>query len=290
MSAADWQALRDVGVDVVRTPTVFQTLLRHHSTRRDHRKLLVVDSASAFTGGMSVDDTFFRPAGEPTWRESMVWIEGPVVREMQRAFDEAWRGYGGRPTESNSSWDEVVIGVNARVVLSTPSCPTGESLFVAALRGARQSVWITNAFVVPSERISTAITEAAQNGIDVRLLVPGRFHRFGWVREAMRGFYDRYVHAGVRIFEYEAAMLHAKTITVDDGWACVGSFNLDPRSFASNDEIAVAACDGEFARRVAEVFARDCANAVEIQLSDWRRRGLMSRLREAAAKPLRDYL
>jgi cardiolipin synthase len=156
--------------------------------------------------------------------------------------------------------------------------------------GARTSVLITNPFVVPSENISVALIKAARKGVDVRLLVPGRYHRFELVRDAMRGFYDRYLRGGVRLFEYESAMLHAKTIAVDEQWASVGSFNLDPRSFVYNDEVAIAACDAEFARAVASAFVADCSYARELTLKNWRERGVLQRCREGAIRLLRPYL
>ncbi|MEO8382732.1 MAG: phospholipase D-like domain-containing protein [Acidobacteriota bacterium] len=290
MSVANWRAVEDAGIRVLRTPTILKTLLRDRSMRRDHRKLLVVDGQSAFTGGMSVDDTFFHPEGEPTWRESMVLVRGPIVEGMQRAFEEAWHECGGPRSVLPAATAEIAGGAQARMILSTPAQPCGESLFVSAILGARRLVLITNPFVVPSVKISAALTHAAKNGVDVRLLVPGRHHRFAWVRDAMRAFYDQYLRVGVRIFEYEAAMLHAKTIAVDSQWASVGSFNLDPRSFVFNDEIAVAACDAEFARSVVAAFAADCDSAREVQLTEWSRRGLLSRSREAAAMLVRRYL
>jgi cardiolipin synthase len=290
MSVADWGAVEGAGIRVLRTPTVWRTLLTDRSTRRDHRKLMVVDMESAFTGGMSIDDTFFRPEAEPTWRESMVLVRGPIVETMQRAYDEAWREVGGSPAVLTKVSGTVAGQQQARVILSTPAHPCGESLFVSAIRGARRSVLITNPFVVPTAKISTALMGAAQNGLDVRMLVPGRYHRFAWVRDAMRGFYGKYLRAGVRIFEFEAAMLHAKTISVDDEWASVGSFNLDPRSFICNDEIAIAACDVEFAQSVTAAFTQDCANSSEVQLTEWRRRGLPRRFREAAVRLVRRYL
>ena len=290
MSAEDWRSLHAAGIAVVRTPTVLRALLSTRTTRRDHRKLLVVDGESAFTGGMSVDDTFFRPAREPTWRESMVAIRGPLVASMQRAFDDAWREYGGLAPDAAISPVPTSGRMTAGLVLSTPARPCGESLFVSAIRGARRSVMITNPFVVPSSPISTALMEAARRGVDVRLLVPGRFHRFVWVRDAMRGFYDKYLSAGVRIFEYEAAMLHAKTIVIDEHWASVGSFNLDPRSFVFNDEIAITACDVEFARSVTAAFAEDCHLAREVELRAWSRRGVVPRVREAAVVLMRPFL
>jgi cardiolipin synthase A/B len=291
MSRDDWRAAVDSGIDLVRTPNVIGSLILRWSTRRDHRKLLVVDSTVAFTGGMSIDDTFFRPIGEPTWRESMVAVQGPVVSEMQRAFDHAWRGGGGRQLAVAESIPAKDVGkTRARLVLSDSTHETGEALFLSAIRGARRSVWITNPFVVPTEAISEQLKCAVERHVDVRLLVPGPHHRFPLVRDAMRSFYSEYLRAGIRIFEYAAAMLHAKTVVVDDAWSAIGSFNLDPRSFSFNDEIAIAACDVNLARAVAQAFISDCSNASEVSINTWRRRGVAVRFREAMATALRPFL
>jgi cardiolipin synthase len=253
---------------------------------------MVVDAETAFTGGMGIDDRFFKPRAEPEWRESMVQVNGKVVAAMQEAFAEAWSGVGPRECERDAAPAPLKIDgmANARLILSTPFQPRGEALFLSAILGAQTSVFITNPFVIPSARISVALTKAARSGIDVRLIVPGRHNRFAWTRDAMRGFYTPFMRAGVKLFEYEAAMLHAKTIVVDDRWAAVGSFNLDAQSLVFNDEIAVAACDGGLAREVAAGFDDDCANARAIRLESWQNRGLVARAREGAASLLRGLL
>jgi cardiolipin synthase len=290
MTAHMWRSAAREGLRVVHTPGIIASLLRKGSTRRDHRKLLVVDGQTAFTGGMSIDDTFFRPAAEQPWRESMVVVRGPLVGAMQASFEAMWQEFGGRPRDLTYTDRPAVGQANARLVLSSPRSPFGEAYFAEAIGAARSSVWITNPFVVPSPRISHALVTAAQNGVDVRLLVPGRHHRFSWVRHAMRGFYSAYLDAGIRIYEYELAMLHAKTVVVDQRWASVGSFNLDSRSFVSNDELAVAACDAQFAQHVTLAFERDCEDAEEVSRLAWRKRSLTLRCREGVASVLKRYL
>jgi cardiolipin synthase len=241
---------------------------------------------------MSVDDTFYCPPDEPAWRETMVRVRGPLVAAMREAFEASWRELGPvmpRPA-ADESWQTNHGETSARLILSSPRLALGEALFLAAIKAARTSAWITNPFVVPSWRISTAIVSAARSGIDVRLLVPGRYHRFEWVRDAMCGFYTEFLRAGVKILEYQAAMIHAKTIVVDDAWTSVGSFNLDARSFFYNDEIAVAACDERFAKSVREAFSADCRFASVVTLAEWRSRGSLRRFRETIASAFRDHL
>jgi cardiolipin synthase len=287
-----WNAVRQAGIKVQLTPSLVKGVLTTYSTRRDHRKLLVVDREVAFTGGMSVDDTFFRPANEPTWRESMVEVRGPVANEMQRAFDKSWSELEGRVSSRTSRTNASIVagGSNARLLLSTPRQATGESLFISAISGATQSIFITNPYVIPSANILAALIKAARAGIEVRLLVPAPYRRFGLLHEAMRGFYTKLLRSGVRVFEYEAGMLHAKTITVDEQWASVGSFNMDSRSFFFNDEMAVAACDPGFARSVAAAFIADSACAREVKLALWQRRGIGPRFREALVALVRNHL
>lgn len=290
MSAADWRAARVGGVRVRLTDSVLMSLLLERSTGRDHRKLLVVDKTLAFTGGMSIDDTFFRPRGEPTWRESMVIVRGPVAAQMQCAFDMSWSRKSAKTLVNSDDVVSETAGLrNARLVLSSRLLPRGEGLFLAAISGATSSVFITNPFVVPSAEIVHALIAAVDRSVDVRLLVPGQYHRFALVRDAMRGFYDELLRRGVRILEYQAAMLHAKTIVVDETWASVGSFNLDARSFVFNDELAVAACDRVFAQEVSDAFKTDCDAAVEVGRT-WRKRSDVRWGRESLVRFLRSYL
>jgi cardiolipin synthase A/B len=290
MRADDWQAMECAAIITRLTPSLLKSVFTQVSTRRDHRKLLVVDGEIGFIGGMSIDDTFFRPINEPTWRESMVRAQGPVVTMMQRAFNDAWNENGGSRHSDSSDPAKAIGDTRAQLILSTPNKPRGESLFIGAAKGARRNLFITNPFVVPSNDISRALIEAVRRNVDVRLLVPGRYHRFPWIRDAMRGFYSQYLRAGIRLFEYNSSMLHAKTITVDNSWASVGSFNLDPRSFFFNDEAAIAACGERFAIAVAAAFADDCRNALEVTLDQWQLRGIHARWREASVALLRKHL
>jgi len=291
MREGNWSAVRRAGVEPRLTPTVLRSLLQTGNSRRDHRKLLIVDDVLAFTGGMSVDDTFLNPRNEPTWRETMVAVRGPLVAHARRAFEQSWKG------ENGDGCSDAVRGVSraaspsrARLILSSPGIPRGESLFGNAIAAAKKRVWITNPFVVPTETIDLAMRRAALRGVDIRLLVPGTLHRFPWVRDAMRGYYQGYFEAGVRVYEYSSSMLHAKTISIDDEWAAVGSFNLDARSLLFNDELAVAACDVRFAAAVADAFEKDCVNAVEIDKETWATRPLLTKCRERIAARSRRYL
>lgn len=176
MLEADWQKAARGGIQVRRTPTVLRCLVTTGSTRRDHRKLLVVDREVAFTGGMSIDDVFFRPGNEPTWRESMVRAHGPIVEVMQNAFGSAW----GEAEEDARRTEACSANARAQLLLSALGKPRGEELFLRAIAGAQRFIWITNPFVVPSARISKVLFSAVKRGVDVRLLVPGRFIAFRW--------------------------------------------------------------------------------------------------------------
>lgn len=280
----DWQLLRREGIRLrVVRPLLQSALLL--STRRDHRKLLVVDGLVAYTGGMSIDDTFFRNPRGPTWRETMVRIQGPVVDAMRRTFDDSWFG---RESVSIGRCNRATSGSSrVRLIVSTPRNPQGEALFLAAIEGAGISIYMTNPFVVPTRPIVRALASAVRRGVDVRLLVPGRYHRFGIVRLAMCSFYREFLISGIRIFEYHEAMLHAKTMSVDGQWGSVGSFNLDPRSFFDNDEIAIGSCDVDFATALQDLFFDDCQHSREVLLRRWEARGAAQRRREFSVSLIR---
>lgn len=180
-------------------------------------------------------------------------------------------------------------------VLVSRSSSTGgstavEELFLAAIAGARQRLWITTAYFAPGAGFVDALCAAARRGVDVRILVNGRLIDKEVVRKAGQRSYGRLLEAGVRIFEYEKARLHAKVIVVDEGWANVGSANFDNRSIALEDEINVSVKDPTIAATLADHFLDDVESAREMTLDGWRHRPLDDRLGELASELLRHSL
>lgn len=251
---------------------------------RDHRKLLLTDGRTAFVGGAGLTDEFAADAPGAPWREQMVQIEGPVVADWQRAFARIWRRCGPalglsdapacapRPHGAlgrlalSEAWQRSVL---ANGVLRRIDC-------------AQQRAWIMSAYFVPSRRFRKALRRAARRGVDVRLLVPGARTDHPWVRQASRRFYGKMLRNGVRIFEYQPRMLHAKMILCDD-WVSVGSSNLDRWSFRWNLEANQEVADAGFADTVAALFEADFSVSRALSRRYWRQRAWLDRLREGIA-------
>ena len=221
-------------------------------------------------------------------------IEGPAVAWLQAAFVDNWlettkealggEAYFPRPTESKGS-------VRAQVVRSSPSGGSFAlySTILIALNSARRSIRITNPYFLLDDAMTEAILNRLQRGVSVEVLVPGTIdHKF--VRQASRATWGPLLKAGVKMYEYRPALLHAKTIVIDGVWATVGSTNLDNRSFAMNEEVNVIVYDRGVGARFEEIFAADRGHARPITYEEWQHRGLTARLFELFVAPGRDLL
>lgn len=263
---------------------------------RDHRKILVVDTEVAFTGGINISGVYSagsfgsqRKSDDPEegWRDTHVEVRGPIVAGFQSLFDETWTDQACEPAqEARSSPPPERAGDMAmRVVTADPTEGRSE-LYVAllsALENASERAWLTYAYFVPDEQVVKALVDAAQRGVDVRLALPG-FSDFWAPFHAGRSHYDDLMEAGVRIFERHDALLHAKTAVIDGVWSSVGSTNLDWRSFVHNYEADVLVLDASFAREMEDLFKRDVEASEEVQLNEWKRRGLRPRFLEWFAR------
>jgi cardiolipin synthase len=260
---------------------------------RDHRKILVADRRVAFTGGMNIGDEYgsaLLPA-RLVFRDTHARVEGPAAAEMAAVFREGWLKSGGEPFPLEPV--DAVPGPGARVLVldSRPGRGAREvSAALAATVGAsRRRLWITTAYFAPRARVCAVLGGAAARGVDVRLLLPGRSD-VAVVRHAGHGFFSTLLDRGVRIFEYEPAILHAKTLVADGRLSVIGSSNLDFRSFERNAECNFAALDTGTGERMEKQFEDDLAQSVEIRAPEWRRRAWPHRLGDAAARRLAPFL
>ncbi|HEU4921807.1 MAG TPA: cardiolipin synthase [Burkholderiales bacterium] len=262
---------------------------------RDHRKLLVIDGHTAFVGGINFSrvhsgGSFARregPEAKAAWRDTHLRIEGPVVDEFQKLFMQTWAKQRGPPLAAANYFPALAGkgGEMVRAVGSTPDDP--HSLIyltlLSAISKAESHVYLTNAYFVPDPQLLDALTDAARRGVDVRLVLPGKsdasiaFH-------AGRSHYSTLLRAGVKIYERRGAMLHAKTATIDGVWSCVGSTNLDWRSFLHNDELDATILGREFAGQMQAAFAADLEASEAIDLERWNARPFAHRLKERVAR------
>ena len=251
--------------------------------------------ASAITGGSGDSDKWTGDGRqEGHWRDTDVRVEGPAAAWLQAAFVENWREATHEllaGSEYFPAWDRVPGRARVQIVRSAPS--TGSyamyTMVLLALASAQRSILLTNPYFVLDERMSQVLLTAAGRGVRVVVLTPGKIDH-ALVRSASRRDFGRLLRGGVQIVEYQAALLHAKTLVVDGAWATVGSTNLDNRSFALNDELNVAIYDAGVAERLQGVFERDLALGRRVTYAEWVDRGLKERLQELIILPLRDLL
>lgn len=291
LRAADRRALAGSGAHL----TFFNPISlrkRLQNCLRDHRKLLVVDGALAFVGGVGLADEFIDGRrGRKAWRDLMLEISGPVVSDWQTAFARTWARSGGVPAVAEAvppTPDEAAIatGMVGRLALSEAGHRSVlANDVVRRIDGTVRRAWIMSAYFVPSRRFRKALRRAARRGIDVRLLVPGPKTDHPWVRHAARRFYGKLLRNGVRIFEYQPRVLHGKMVLCDD-WVSLGSSNLDRWSFRWNLEANQEIESAAFAAVAAEVFTADGDESQQLDRRRWRRRAMLDRLRESIAAAL----
>ena len=262
---------------------------------RNHRRILVVDGVVGFTGGSGTSGKWSGNGKQDGhWRDTDVRVEGPVVEQLQGAFAENWLEATGVALGGPAYFPrplEVKGGVDAQVVRSSPAGGSVAmyTMFLLAMTAARRSIYITNPYFVPDEKMVETLIQARRRGVRVVLLLPGAIDH-NLVRQASRGGFGRLLKEGIQIHEYKPAMLHAKTMVIDSMWATVGSTNLDRRSFALNEELNLVIYDAGVARRLEQVFEKDLSESGVVTYKRWASRGLMSRVLEFLAVPVRDQL
>jgi len=275
-SAAFWRPLIEAGGEVrafnpPRLDSPFGWL------GRDHRKLLVVDGNLAFVSGVCLSAKWL---GDPArniapWRDTGIALRGPACAEITAAFADNWAQLG-TPLALDIATPPRVGDTSLRVIATTPNRAGvyRTDLYIAAM--ARKTLWLTDAYFVALAPYVQALCAAARDGVDVRLLVPGTSD-LQIVAGLSRAGYRPLLEAGVRVYEWNGSMIHAKTAVADDRWARVGSSNLNLASWLTNCEIDVAIEDEAFAQRMAAQYEADLRNATEVVLD--------VRARPTCAKP-----
>jgi cardiolipin synthase len=286
--------MRASGCHVVWFRPLSQYVFRRYY-KRNHRRILVVDGRIGFTGGAGVSRKWMgNGRTEHHWRDTDVRVEGPVVEYMQAAFAENWleatgmvlggEAYFPRPIEPRGQ-------VPAQVVRSSPAGGSAAmyTTLLLALSGARESVLVTNPYFVLDDTMRDAVVRTVRRGVRVMVLVPAVIDH-NIVRQASRAQFGELLRAGVEIYEYTPALLHAKTMVIDGVWCTIGSTNLDNLSFAYNEEMNLFFYDRGVARRMERIFMDDVQVARRVSYQAWKHRGLGARLLETLALPIRDLL
>jgi cardiolipin synthase len=256
----------------------------HRINNRTHRELVVIDGAVAFAGGAGIADWWAEPRGRSSrpWRDTMARFEGPIVAALQGVTAENWLECCGEILSGPDYFPDLQPcgETTAFSVKSSPSdrATTSRVTFQLLMEGADHTVRVNTPYFLPDRSLRKALIGIAQRGVQLTVIVPGRITDQRWVRLASRRMWGPLLRAGVRIFEYQPAMMHAKILIVDDLWTVLGTTNIDNRSFEHNDEANVAMRDPAVAARLLQDYERDLADSVEVTLKMWERRPLWEKL------------
>ena len=261
---------------------------------RNHRRILVIDGTLGFTGGHGVAEEWTgdgRTDGK--WRDTDVRVEGPLVQQLQAAFVESWRDTTGHILGGDLYFPALkpVGKVNAQIVKSSPLGGTYESymLLLLSISSARKSIHLSNPYFLPDERMQEALLDAVKRGVSVVVLTPGKIDHKLVYWASRRGF-EPLLLGGIQIYEYQAALMHAKTMVVDGVWAHVGTTNLDNRSFALNEEINLIAYDHAVAGELEKAFADDLKYSKKLTYEAWKARPWREKFLELFTIPLKEQL
>ncbi len=271
--------------------------------QRDHRKLLVVDERLAFTGGINISGVYGSGSSalrhsdaDPLkhgWRDTQIELQGPIVTALAKSFAQSWHGQActgalelSRLPPATEAGQRVVA-----LMASDPREPDNRiyQSLLAAIKASQRSVQLTMAYFAPGRDMAQALADAAQRGVNVELVLPGRSD-FTLVMQAGRSYYDQLLKAGVHLYEMEHAVLHAKTAVIDGVWSGVGSSNMDWRSFTGNNELDVIVLGDDFGVEMQAMFDRDRKAAHEITPAAWQERGFGQRLQQGLGRLLERWL
>ena len=303
-----FQSIADSGAEVYEfNPVSAKGLLTRGVglNRRNHRKLTLVDGRAAFVGGINISSVYTgsspgaQGAGsrqgakpeepkQPPWRDTHVRVEGPVVADFQKGFLKMWAKLEKKAPLADAALFPATArqGPHAVRVVEGWVDEGVNPLYltlISAIENAEADVEITMAYFVPHAELLAALKAAVARGVDVKLLLPG--HTDHWlVFHGGRSYYDELLQAGVKIYERQTRLLHAKTATVDGVWCTVGSTNLDWRSLVDNDEVNAVILSPEFASQLKALFAKDLERSTAITPESWRKRPLGDRIREVSAR------
>jgi cardiolipin synthase len=288
-----FQRLRDGGIQVVGFNPInpLKAWETWGLTHRDHRKILITDGKVAIIGGINISKVyssspFTRKQNEKApihWRDTDIQIEGPAAAEFQKLFLDTWKKQKGPELSGRNYFPELKETGKAlvRVLGSTPGQDNRIPFiaYVSAITFAEHSVHMTNSYFIPDDQIEKALADAAERGVDVKIILPG-VSDSQMALYAQRYHYSGLLRSGVKLYERNSSLLHAKTAVIDEVWSTVGSTNMDFLSLLNNDEVNAVILNLEFAVEMEKMFARDLADSRQIQWEEWKKRPFLPRIRE----------
>ncbi len=278
-----WKELRQAGVHI-RASRPFAWTTPFLYMQRDHRKLIIIDSEKAFTGGLNIANEYrgyYRLRKGKGWRDTGIFLKGPIVNKLLDEFRKSWEIWKGNPIEPRL--DVVMPEQGVPVLPIFASSAKGRRkmrrILYYSINSAQKSIYLTTAYFTPSRRMVHILEAAVSRGVDVKLLLPG-VSDISAAHFAARAFFSRLLKAGIEIYTYNGVILHAKTSVFDEIWSIIGSANLDFRSLRRNDEGNVGIMDSAFGKKMTGIFYDDMARSEKIDLQEWHKRPVHEKLRE----------
>lgn len=292
LARAQVAAMRQAGVDVEYFRPVSNVRVWEHDNRT-HRKVLVVDSAVGFAGGVNTSEEWTGDGQDPDhWRDTHLRVQGPAVDGLVAAFSTDWADANRPICELDAEFPDQQEQVGDSVVqVVRGSDGSGWSdianVLAALLTLATRRVRITSAYFAPDETFMNLLVDAGERGVDVEVLLPGENADQRFVQLAAEAQFEKLLAAGVRVWSYRPTMIHAKIVLVDDMVACVGSANFDRRSMKLNHEVEVMVLDADVVAELDRHYDEDVAASVQILESRWAHRSRPQRVMEHLVRPLR---
>lgn len=273
-SARFWSELKKEGI-MVRVSHPFRFSSFRSYLYRDHKKLLIIDGERAFTGGFNIADEYhgYFKKRKNVWRDTGIYIEGPIASALLCIFNRSWKTWKGELIEIQATPPTKIPGVPVIPVFANSNRARRRMrrLLLYSIRNAKESIYLTTAYFIPSRKILRALLNAAERGVNLQLLLPGKTDVIS-VYYAGRSYFRRLLIAGAKIYEYQDAVLHAKTSVFDQRFSIVGSANLDLQSLRRNEESNVGIFDMDFSNKMIHVFQNDLQNSVRIDADEWDQR------------------
>ncbi|MBW2714722.1 MAG: hypothetical protein JRD03_01520 [Deltaproteobacteria bacterium] len=271
----------DVTTRAFNPPSVFDPRTWGRIRHRDHRKTLTVDGKGSVVGGLCISNNWAPTSeGGAGWRDTALLVRGPIAEDVKRSFESMWKRADGHDVPVAPKPGGSLAPPAALVVADRPGVQQVARLYTAMADLSRRSLEITDAYLVLQKSAQATFCAAARRGVSVRMLLPGR-NNHPLAGAASRHGYESLLEAGVEIWEWNGAMIHAKTAVMDGELTLVGSSNLDPLSMHRNYELNLLVADSLTGTRMQEMFESDLATATQIELSSWRKRPSWQRIAES---------
>jgi cardiolipin synthase A/B len=279
-----WKSLREAGIQIKATHP-FKWTKPFHYVYRDHKKLIIIDGIRAFTGGLNIANEYsgyHRFKKIPGWRDTGIFLEGPIAGSLFDIFRKNWEVWKGDPISSGAITEPAEAGLPVLPIFASSAKGRRRmrKLLYYSISTSSESIHLTTAYFTPSRRMMHVLEEAVSRGVKVKLLLPGRSD-IASAYYAGRAFFTVLLKAGIEIYTYQGEILHAKTSIFDGNWSIIGSANLDFQSLRRNDEGNVGIIDENFGRQMICIFQEDLKQSKQITLDQWKTRSFLDKMKES---------